>query len=131
MRVDGWTAGEESKGRDDRVADAPARPVERRAEPRYSCSGLKLIIRQRRALGIIHLRNLSHWGASGITDLPVAPGSLVFLELKKGHFYGARVKWVHRFALGVQFARKLAPETLRRLLDKAAEEREAKLRALQ
>ena len=130
MRVHGGTALSESgAGEDAGGIDAP--PVERRAEPRHDCTGLKLILRERRSLAIIHLRNLSHWGACGITDLPVAPGGLVFLELKKGHFYGARVKWVHRFALGLQFARKLRPETLKRLLDRAGEEREAKLRALQ
>jgi len=128
MRVHDGTEPDEAAAGDDAVRSA-ARPVERRAEPRHECRGLKLIFRERRALGIIHLRNLSHWGACGITDLPVAPGSLVFLELKKGHFYGARVKWVHRFAVGMQFARKLKPETLKRLLDRAAEEREARLSA--
>lgn len=107
----------------DEAAAAPPRLVERRGEPRHDCTGLKLIVRQRRALGIVHLRNLSHWGACGITDLPVAVGALVFLELKKGHFYGARVRWVHRFTIGVQFARKLRPETLKRLLEDNAKGR--------
>ena len=92
---------------------------ERRSEPRHDCCGLKVIIRQRRALGIIHLSNLSTWGACGLTDMPVAVGSLVFLELKKGHFYGARVKWVLRMTIGVQLVRQMRTETMARLLARA------------
>lgn len=88
----------------------------RRNEERYDCTGLKLIIRQRRTLGIIHLRNISTWGASGITDMPLAEGALCFLELKKGHFYAARVKWVERLTIGVQFIRQMRPCTLEKLL---------------
>jgi hypothetical protein len=123
MRPLGWTGSSASEP--DEESGRAVAPVERRSEPRYDCTGLKLILRQRRALGIIHLRNLSSWGACGITDLPVAVGALVFFELKKGHFYGARVKWVHRFAIGVQFARKLSPETLKRMLDAGAARRQA------
>lgn len=99
--------------------DAKPRRIERRGEPRHPCPGLKLIVRERRALGIIHLRDLSRWGAGGITDLAVAVGSLVFLELKRGHFYAARVKWVRSLTVGLQFARPMQPETLARLLERA------------
>ena len=95
------------------------RRVERRGEPRHPCVGLKVIIRERRALGIIHLKDLSRWGAGGITDLAVDVGTLVFLELKRGHFYAARVKWVKRLNIGLQFARPMQPETLERLLGHA------------
>jgi len=89
---------------------------DRRLDPRFDCVGLKLIIRQRRALGIIHLRDISEWGASGITDMPLAVGSLAFLELKKGHFYAAHVKWVQVLTIGMQFARPMRPATMEKLL---------------
>jgi hypothetical protein len=127
MRLLGWT--EEREPAVERDGPIP-RADERRSEPREDCKGLKLIIRQRRALGIIHLSNISSWGACGITDMPLAPGSLVFLELRKGHFYGARVKWVHRFTLGLQLARQMRPEMMRRLLSDARKAREPQLRAL-
>jgi hypothetical protein len=116
MGLLGWIGSAES-GEGAKPVAAPVR--ERRGEPRHDCVGLKLILRQRRGLGIIHLRNISRWGACGITDMPVAVGALVFLELKKGHFYGARVKWLNRFTIGVQFARPLQPETMAKLLAKA------------
>jgi len=94
----------------------PAPERDRRIEPRYDCCGLKIIIRERRALGILHLRNLSTWGASGITDMPLPVGSVVFLELKKHRFFGARVKWVNRMTLGLQLCRPMTPEMLEGLL---------------
>src|SRR3954470_11048008 len=97
----------------------PARQEERRVEPRHDCCGLKIIIRERRALGILHLRNLSTYGACGLTDMPLPVGSLVFLELKKHRFFGARVKWVKRMTLGLQLCRPMNPEMLEELLKRA------------
>ncbi len=97
----------------------PGRRVERRVEPRHDCCGLKIIIRERRALGILHLRNLSTYGACGITDMPLPVGSLVFLELKKHRFFGARVVWVNRMTLGLQLCRPMTPEMLAQLLKSA------------
>lgn len=101
-------------------ADAqPGRKVERRIEPRHDCCGLKIVIRERRSLGILHLRNLSTWGASGITDMPLPVGSLVFLELTKSHYYRAHVKWVNRLTVGLQLCRPMKPEILAGLLKRA------------
>ena len=97
----------------------PARRKERRSEPRHDCCGLKIIIRERRTLGILHLRNLSTWGGSGITDMPLPVGSLVFLELTKSHYYRAHVKWVNRMTIGVQLNRPMRPEILAGLLSRA------------
>ena len=92
---------------------------ERRAIARHECIGSKLIIRQRRALGIIHLRNLSSQGASGITDMPLAIDSIVFIELKKKHFYAAYVKWARNLTVGLQLARPMNDATLGKLLGEA------------
>jgi hypothetical protein len=117
MRLPGWGAQSEPPAREEDRKDIRPPDRERRVEPREDCLGLKLIIRQRKGLGIIHLRNISSWGACGITDMPLAVGSLVFFELRKGHFYGARVRWVHRFTIGVNFARQMRPETVQRLVE--------------
>ena len=93
---------------------------ERRRTSRRDCLGLKLIARQRRGLGIIHLRNLSEVGACGITDLPVAVGSIIFIELKKAHFYAAHVKWTRNLTVGLELARPLAPNALDQLCARAA-----------
>ncbi len=104
-----WTATGESQ------QDAP-QLRERRSAPRSDCAGLKLIARQRRQLGIIHLRNLSPDGACGITDLPVAVGSTLFIELKKSHFYAAHVKWTRNLTIGLELARPMPPATHDKLL---------------
>ena len=115
MRLTGWaskiltaTDAESSKG--------PARR-ERRREARHDFCGHKLIIRERRSLGILHLRDLSTNGACGITDMPLAVGSVVFLELRKSHYYAAEVKWVRRLTIGMQLFRPIRPETMELLQD--------------
>jgi hypothetical protein len=102
------------------ASDDAAVRRERRSESRHECCGLKLIVRDRRALGIIHLRNLSNGGACGITDMPVAIGSLLFLELKRGHFYAARAKWARNLTIGLQFVRPMQEGLLDQLLGRAA-----------
>ena len=92
-----------------------AQPAERRKEARDEFFGRKIIIRQRKALGIMHLRNLSSNGACGITDMPIAVGSLVFLELKRPHFYAAEVVWASNLRVGLALAKPLKPEMLERL----------------
>jgi PilZ domain len=106
---------------------------DRRREFRRDFCGHKVIIRQRRNLGILHLKNVSRGGACGITDMPVAVGSMVFLELKKPHFYAAEVLWVRSLTIGLQLVRPVKGEMLEKLhaiylADR--EEREAREAAL-
>ena len=105
-RILGADEGEESSG--------PGRR-ERRREARHDFCGHKLIIRERRSLGILHLSNLSTNGACGITDMPLAVGTIVFLELRKSHYYAAEVKWVRRLTIGMQLFRPIRPDTMEAL----------------
>jgi hypothetical protein len=89
--------------------------AERRKEQRRDFLGRKIIIRQRRVLGIMHLRNLSRSGACGITDMPLAIGSLVFVEIRRPHFYAAQVVWVSNFRIGLALVKPLKPDLLERL----------------
>jgi hypothetical protein len=92
-----------------------ASPVERRKEGRRDFLGRKVILRQYRTLGIIHLRNLSRGGACGITDMPIKVGSLVFIELNRPHFYAAEVVWASSLRIGLSMVKPLKPELLERL----------------
>ena len=93
--------------------DAPR--AERRKEARCDFLGRKIIIRQRRTLGIMHLRNLSRGGACGITDMPLQVGSLVFIEINRPHFYAAHVVWASSLRIGLALAKPLKPDVLERL----------------
>src|SRR4051812_6481417 len=95
----------------DQVSDI----VERRREPRRDVSGTKVIVRQRKALGIMHLKNLSTKGGCGITDMPLAVGSLVFLELRKPHFWAAEVRWARSLSIGLEFFRPVRPDMFEKL----------------
>ena len=93
--------------------DAPRE--ERRKETRHDFLGRKVILRQFRSLGIMHLRNLSRGGACGITDMPLAIGSLVFVEINRPHFYAAEVVWATNLRVGLALYKPLRAETLARL----------------
>lgn len=88
---------------------------ERRREARNDFCGRKMILRQRKALGILHLRNLSSNGGCGITDMPLEIGSIVFLELRKPHFHAAEVCWTRSLSVGLRFFRPIRPDVLDRL----------------
>src|SRR4051812_2390151 len=86
------------------------RVTERRREPRQETTGRKIVIRQRKALGILHLKNLSGNGGCGITAMPLAVGSLVFLQLKAPLFHAAEVRWARSLSIGLEFLRPLRPD---------------------
>jgi hypothetical protein len=96
-------------------ADQDTDIVERRREPRREVVGRKVIVRQRKALGIMHLKNLSTRGGCGLTDMPLAVGSLVFLELRKPHFWAAEVRWARSLSIGLEFFRPVRPEMFEKL----------------
>jgi hypothetical protein len=91
------------------------RAVERRREARREVKGHKLLVRQRKALGILHLKNISSKGGCGITDMPLAVGSLVFVELKKPHFFAAEVRWARSLSIGLEFFRPVRPQMFEKL----------------
>lgn len=129
--MDGWASGWLSVIGGEADDDADAR--DRRREFRRDFCGHKVIIRQRRNLGILHLKNVSSCGACGITDMPLAIGSMVFLELKKPHFYAAEVLWVRSLTIGLQLVRPVKSDMLEKLHTTylaAREEREGRETAL-
>ena len=89
--------------------DAKPVAVERRCEARRA-SNHKVIVRQRKALGILHLKNLSANGGCGLTDMPLAVGSLVFVGLRKSYFFAAEVRWVRSLSIGLKFYRPVREE---------------------
>jgi hypothetical protein len=103
------------------ASDEATRSAERRKEARRDVTGRKVIVRQRKTLGILHLKNLSSRGGCGITDMPIAVGSLVFLELKKPHFFAAEVRWARNLSVGVEFFRPVRPDMLEKIHDAPAD----------
>lgn len=95
--------------------DGSAPLADRRKEARRDFLGRKIVIRQRKANGIMHLRNLSRGGVCGITDMPLAIGSLVFLELRRPHFHAAEVVWASNLRIGLALVKPLKPGLLERL----------------
>ncbi len=93
--------------------DAPRH--ERRREDRLDFAGHKIVIRQKRNIGILHVRDISATGASGITDMPLAAGSVVFLGLSKPYFRAAEVLWCRRLTVGLRWFRPVRIEQLDKL----------------
>lgn len=111
-------------------SETAPRQRERRRTGRTECVGRKMIIRQRRSLGIIHLRNLSSLGACGLTDMPLAINSIVFLELRRKHFFAAYVKWTRNLTVGLELVRPISDVAVDKILRGArdAAPSEARLR---
>jgi hypothetical protein len=127
MGLSGWLRLDQLAELDE---DASGPRRERRRTGRNECVGRKMIIRQRRSLGIIHLRNLSRLGACGLTDMPLAVDSIVFLELRRKHFFAAYVKWTRNLTVGLELIRPISEEALDKLVKGArdAAPSEARLR---
>ena len=108
---------------DDEAAAAAEADHERRLDQRYDFTGHNIRIRERRAQSVIHLKDISCKGASGITELPVAVGSVVFLEVKPKRFFAADVRWVRNALIGLRFIRPLQPD----MVEKAYEAHKQRL----
>jgi hypothetical protein len=113
LGLEGWTSEILSVIGWETDDDTP--PRDRRAEGREDFCGHKVIVRQRRSLGILHLKDVSSRGVCGLTDMPLAVGSMVFLGLGKPHFRAAEVLWTRRLTVGLQWFRPLKPELLEKL----------------
>lgn len=90
-------------------------PAERRLDTRHDFSGTTILVRQGRLQSLLRLKDVSAEGACGISEIPLAIGSLVFLQLRKPHFHAAKILWVRRARVGFKFIRPLDPDDLARL----------------
>jgi PilZ domain len=108
--------------------EGPAQERERRLDQRLDFTGHRVVLKERRTVGILHLKDMSKKGACGISDMPLAVGSVVFVELRKPHFRAAEVRWVRNVMIGLQFYHPLKAEQLERMIEAhlaAKREREA------
>jgi hypothetical protein len=113
-----WVLDDDDSGEapDPSVAPAERRdsemlsPHDQRLSVRHDMCGHRGVIRSRRTMAFIHLKDLSCLGACGITDLPVAVGAMVFLTLQKGRWHAAEVRWVRNVMVGLRFYRPLDPD---------------------
>lgn len=109
-----WTLDDEAG------PESPDRGEDRRREGRHDVRRTILPIRDRRAQSVFHIKDMSCRGASGISDMPLAIGSIIFLQLRKGRYQAAEVRWVRNALTGLRFFKPLDSETLQRLLRRPA-----------
>ena len=105
--VDGPAAGE--------TAGETLPSPDRRLDERHDFSGTSIVVRQGRLQSMLQLRDVSAEGACGISEVPLAPGASVFLQLRKPHFHAATILWVRSARVGFRFVRPLDPDDLARL----------------
>lgn len=117
-----WVLEEEESASPEASASAADRreidalsPEEKQLSNLYDMCGYRGVIRSRRTMAFIHLKDLSCFSACGITDLPVAVGAMVFLTLKKGRWHAAEVRWVRNVMIGMRFYRPLDPELVEKV----------------
>ena len=130
-----WVLEDDDSGKTPDPSAAPAErgegeaisPEDQRLSRRHDMCGARGVIRSRRTMAFIHLKDLSCLGASGITALPVAVGAMVFLTVQKGRWHAAEVLWVKNVMMGLRFYRPLDPDLVEKvhanhLSSKAAKE---------
>ena len=83
---------------------------ERRLDERHQFAGHRVVIRDRRLQSFIGLKDLSCRGACGISEMPLSPGAIVFLEIRKKRYHAAEVRWVRNALIGLEFVRPLQPD---------------------
>lgn len=110
-RLRDWVDGSPAK----RASGAEAAIPDRRLDQRHDFSGTTIVVRQGRIQSLLQLRDVSAEGACGISEIPLALGASVFLQLRRPHFHAARVLWVRRARVGFKFIRPLDPDDLARL----------------
>lgn len=88
---------------------------EARLSVRHDFCGHRIVIRSRRTLSMLHLKDLSCRGACGLTDMPIAVGAMVFVTLRKGRFHAAEVRWVRNVMIGLRFYRPLDPDMVEKI----------------
>lgn len=100
---------------DEGEAEERRQEGERRSEGRLDFSRARLPIRNRRTQATFHLKDMSRFGACGISDMPLAVGAVIFVRLAKGRYQAAEVRWVRNAQVGVRFFRPLQSAELDRL----------------
>ena len=89
--------------------------AERRDSYRFPMEGHMASVRQGDAKSEMRLKNLSMGGASGLTQLPVAVGEILLVDLPEDMRRRAIVRWVSGTAVGVKFVTPLDLTYLLRL----------------
>ena len=89
--------------------------VERRDGYRFAMEGHIATVRHGGAKSEMRLKNLSMGGASGLTQLPVAVGEILLVDLPEDMRRRAMVRWVSGTAVGVKFVTPLDLTYLLRL----------------
>lgn len=102
-------------GRDSAETGPSPDGVESRVDPRHDFVGRQAALKVGSSRFGIHLKNLSAKGASGLTDAPLQPGQVVFVELSRTVSAPAEVRWTRRSIAGIAFLTPLPPDFLRRL----------------
>lgn len=80
---------------------------ERRQWPRFPIWNRELVVRSGQSRSVLRLKDISCGGACGITDLALAPGAILFLELPGGRIHAGRVRWVRNTNIGIKFVSAL------------------------
>ena len=89
--------------------------AERRDSYRFPMEGHMASVRHGDAKSEMRLKNLSMGGASGLTQLPVAVGEILLVDLPEDMRRRAIVRWVSGTAVGVKFVTPLDLTYLLRL----------------
>lgn len=94
------------------MIDADGRERERRDQTRFDFMGRQGRIFIGLVPHIIHIRDVSATGASGVTDAPVSQGQVIGVAVGRGRVATAVVCWNRKSMVGLNFLQPLDRDTL-------------------
>lgn len=106
-----------ARDKEETSAATDAEDRERRMDVRHDFTGAQLPIRDRKLQSTLHLKDLSCRGACGITDMPIAVGAVLFMQVQKPHYHAAEVRWVRNSLIGLQFIRPLDLDRVEKMVE--------------
>ena len=104
-------------GKSEEVATTPVGgSIKDREANRHDLTGAKMQILIDANLYVLHVKDLSSSGISGLTDAPLALDQVVVLYLSKNNPIAMQIRWIRRTLVGGAFLENLPEENLQALV---------------
>jgi len=82
---------------------------DRRQKPRFPIKPRMFLVRMDGLPAVITLKDISCGGAAGLMSEPVVEGACLIIELDAQTHVRARVRWIARMTIGLEFLTPLDP----------------------
>lgn len=106
------------RGKSEKVATTTSGggSIKDREAERHDLTGAKMSILIDANRYVLHVKDLSSSGISGLTDAPLALGQIVVLYLSETNPIAMQIRWIRRTLIGGAFLENLPEENLQAMI---------------